>query len=271
MADIPSQISFEQMLSHMFPGLFLALTIFMVLDIWSSFNFTSIILKDITALIAFAGLLFIVGTILGVLIDSFHHDILQPYYFNRFGNKIFHLPIDKKPWYNHIIKNTDIKTGYISYIDIIEYFKELHNCGKCPQQDTNEINKQQNKNLCKFIYPENLSPTKIYYFFDIDNLDKYISIYEHLRRSIFHYYEFYINTFVCMIPFTFVAPIYFHEILGIDATFMIIIALSIVACLCLYFSYTTYQEYMAALYFAYCSCHKTRRDKRISSYGEKGA
>lgn len=333
MADIPSQISFEQMLSHLFPGLFLAITIFMLLDTWSSINLTAIVLKDINALIAFAGLLFIAGTILGVIIDAFHHDILEPYYFDRLENKVGPLAKERKKYLDQCI----------CYNDIMQYFEEL-NCGKkylfswekikgkddksikrlknvlarllskewiknakidennskgniikisneretlelALSNDNKSVNITENNkqlkilyvdsndnmkkiyelpcekwNYCKFYYPKDFSPTKIYYFFNIEEgkMDDYIAIYEHLRRSIFHYYEFYINTFTCMIPFTLIAPMYIHNELGINKlpSLGIAISLSILTYSCLYFSYMSRKGYIAALYFAYCSCRR---------------
>jgi hypothetical protein len=254
MADIPSQISFEQMLSHLFPGLFLAITIFMLLDILSPADLTLLILKDINALIAFAGLLFIAGTILGIIIDAFHHDILEPYYFNFFGNKIF---VENRETHHIDWGEADINKKYITFADITDYLKIKHHCVDCGDEKNSK---------CKFCYPESSSPTKIYYFLDTKDLDKYISIYEHIRRSIFHYYEFYVNTFVCMVPFTIVAPVYIHDKMGIDAwpSIIIAVALSILSYLCLHFSFISYQRYMAALYFAYCRCGKLDEDERFS-------
>lgn len=326
MADIPSQISFEQMLSHMFPGLFSAITIFMLLDTWSSVDLTKIILTDINALVAFAGLIFIAGTILGIIIDAVHHNILEKYFFEGY----------------------DKQKHCITYQDIIDYFENVHcryifNWDKIPMKETEKDweNIKKNKdslkksllhkfcegwirdadvqkksedtirvfdkskdtnwiklNLtdhgvvleshnnkkdilkvkfekdgtkiidfacedigqCKFCKEEILSPAKIYYFFKIDEnvLNNYISIYEHLRRSIFHYYEFYINTFVAILPFTFIAPIYIHDKLEINMLYSMTfgVFLSILTYLCLWFGYCSRQRYIEALYFAYCNCRR---------------
>jgi hypothetical protein len=75
--EIPAQIEFEHLLSHTFPGFFLALTIFMVLDISSPYNLTLIIIKDINALIAFVGFILLIGTICGVIIDNIHHSFIE--------------------------------------------------------------------------------------------------------------------------------------------------------------------------------------------------
>lgn len=328
------------MLSHLFPGLFLAITIFMLIDTWSSINLTAIVLKDINALVAFAGLLFIAGTILGVIIDAFHHDILEPYYFDRLDNQMGKLGIIQ-------MKPRDSKEKCICYNDIIKYFEDL-NCGrknlfiwediieKIEKKDTSikelkeilaqilckewikcgiaksndkkdkicisygdnkielnlyskqltitenikgnnkflkllDVDPKDNKKIiyehecklkddCKFHFPKNFSPTKIYYFFRIKEgeLDDHIAIYEHLRRSIFHYYEFYINTFTSLIPFTLIAPMYIHNELGINNqhSLGIAIALSLLTYSCLHFSYMSRKRYISALYFAYCACRR---------------
>ncbi len=82
--DIPSQFKFEDLLHHTFPGLFSAITLFMLIDIWSPFDLTSFVIKDVNSLVAFIGFVIIVGTILGIMIDGIHH-LTQGLIFNNFG------------------------------------------------------------------------------------------------------------------------------------------------------------------------------------------
>lgn len=83
MADsIPSQLSFSKLLSHTLPGIITAIGILLILS--TSFNFCN---KAITlsadsnnwiSLIGAIGGLFLFGTILGIIIDTFHHLVIDP-------------------------------------------------------------------------------------------------------------------------------------------------------------------------------------------------
>ena len=79
--DIPSQISFENMLAYMFPGFFASLSLFMAIDILSPFNLTHYVTLDLTTLISFYGILLLGGTIIGVIIDGIHHRFIEQVYF----------------------------------------------------------------------------------------------------------------------------------------------------------------------------------------------
>lgn len=82
--SIPTQISFKEMLSHTFPGFFLAFSIFMGIDYLSPVNFTDWAMGSITGLISFAGFIIIMGTILGVIIDGIHHTFIEDDIFDNF-------------------------------------------------------------------------------------------------------------------------------------------------------------------------------------------
>ncbi len=76
-SDIPSQISFEEMLSHTFPGFFSAITLFMLMAIFSPIDITSWAIKDLSSLGLFIGFILLGGTILGIIIDDIHHSIVE--------------------------------------------------------------------------------------------------------------------------------------------------------------------------------------------------
>ncbi|MDD4162399.1 MAG: hypothetical protein PHW87_07955 [Methanothrix sp.] len=87
MADaisIPTQIEFKEMLSHTFPGFFLAFSIFMLIDYLSPDNFSNWAMGSLTGLVSFAGFIIIMGTILGVIIDGIHHTFIEDDIFDNF-------------------------------------------------------------------------------------------------------------------------------------------------------------------------------------------
>jgi len=95
--SIPTQISFKEMLSHTFPGFFLAFSIFMGIDYLSPVNFTDWAMGSITGLISFAGFIIIMGTILGVIIDGIHHTFIEDDVFDNFeAVRILKMPINSQ-------------------------------------------------------------------------------------------------------------------------------------------------------------------------------
>jgi hypothetical protein len=83
MVELQSEISFEHMLAHMFPGFFTAITVFMILDLVSSLDISAYIFKDLNALLGFFGAILLGGTILGIIIDGIHHYIIEQIYFEK--------------------------------------------------------------------------------------------------------------------------------------------------------------------------------------------
>jgi len=79
---IPSQINFSKLLSHTFPGIFTAFGISMIFYILFSDNINGDfhiinIFQDWKIFIGAIGGLVFFGTIIGIIIDSFHHTIEQ--------------------------------------------------------------------------------------------------------------------------------------------------------------------------------------------------
>jgi len=81
MADgisIPSQFEFKELLSHTFPGFFSAISIFMVMDLWTDKDLTTwVIGGNFAGLVSFIGFVLLMGTIMGVIIDGIHHSIIE--------------------------------------------------------------------------------------------------------------------------------------------------------------------------------------------------
>jgi hypothetical protein len=84
--EIPGQIEFEHLLSHTFPGFFSAITLFMLIDVWSPFSLTKLVISSTNSLIAFIGFVLLIGTILGVILDNIHHSILESCIFDQFDD-----------------------------------------------------------------------------------------------------------------------------------------------------------------------------------------
>jgi hypothetical protein len=82
--SIPSEIKFKEMLSHTFPGFFLASSLFMLIDYLSPDNLTAWAIGSLANLVIFAGFIIIIGTILGVIIDGIHHSFIEDDVFDNF-------------------------------------------------------------------------------------------------------------------------------------------------------------------------------------------
>lgn len=124
--EIPTQVRFEEMLTNTFPGFFSAITLFMLIDIWSPKELTLWAFRDISSLIGFIAFVVLFGTILGVIIDGIHHSIIEDIIFENFSEfkKIDELFKALYP------KNKDLKLKYSYFykmigdkaIDIHEFF-----------------------------------------------------------------------------------------------------------------------------------------------------
>jgi len=233
MADIPSQLSFEHMLAHLFPGFFTALSVFMILDILSPLNISQMVLKDTNGMIGFLGFIILVGTILGVIIDGFHHRVIELKYFSNKDNII-----------------PDRKDGKLIRIKSERIVSHIRSQLKC--------NDGKSEKCSNCIFNENYSYEllKIYYAFDMDNMDKCIALHDYLRKTVYHYYEFYANTFIAMIPFTFIAPIYMVKILYIDYSYASAmgVGLLFLTIACIDFAWMAYERWISVLYFSFCRC-----------------
>ena len=82
--DLTKNIEFEELLTSTFPGFFSAITLFMLIDILSPKEITSWVFNDISSLIGFIGFVLLFGTILGVIIDGIHHEIIERFIFKKF-------------------------------------------------------------------------------------------------------------------------------------------------------------------------------------------
>jgi len=227
MADIPQQLTFEHMLSHVFPGFFTAITVFMVLDIWSPLPLVQYLTSDnYSILIEFAAYVLICGTILGVVIDGIHHKVIEEMFLEKY-------PKD--------IEIHDIE----EWLDCENKKKNIKKCEKC-----------------RFLYNLDYNPVKIYYMFHTESMEKSLSLYEYVNKRYYHYYEFFANTFIALIPFAFIAPIYIHQELHINHNNSMLMGVILLAlafscfCICI----TAYSRYISALYFITTYCRENKED-----------
>lgn len=145
--EIPGQIEFEHLLSHTFPGLFTAVTLFMLIDVWSSLSLTENIIVDFNSIVVFIGFVLLTGTILGVILDNIHHCILEGLIFDQFDE--VQLWITK---FNVLTKIDPNKPNRCDVENIVYYYfvRELGN---------DAINYIQHLRKAKYCYSEFYSNT----------------------------------------------------------------------------------------------------------------
>lgn len=130
---------------------------------------------------------------------------------------------------------------------------------RCDQDSCNE------KDKCDFYKSHEYELLKLYYSFDMNNMDKCIGLHDYLKKSVYYYYEFYANTFISMIPFSIVAPIFMVKILNINYYSSCIagLILAILTIICLDFAWMAYKRWLSVLYFAFCECSKRKKELTI--------
>lgn len=79
-------INFNKLLSHTFPGFFSAITLFMLIDLFSSIDLAKKV-TGIEGFLAFLGFILLAGTFLGIIIDSIHHELVSPLFKNEWEIK----------------------------------------------------------------------------------------------------------------------------------------------------------------------------------------
>lgn len=229
--DIPDKIQFDEMLSHTFPGFFLAVTLFMLVDVWSPTELTLWVNKDMTSLLSFLGFVVLFGTILGVILDGIRHSIIEGFVFKK-----------------------------IKRYNKIDYSLE----GLYPNNDSCPDIKRPNED----------TELNYYYFFKIMQ-DKARDNFDYLVKTKYRYVEFHGNTFISLIPLSFVTPFYLFQVLQISWTSSFILAFAslIIACICLYSSYEAFEDYQRAKYSLIrgYKCYGTTDPKDNSATGGKDA
>ncbi len=235
--EIPSQIEFQHLLAHTFPGFFSAITLYMLIDVWSPIDLTALVVRDLNALISFAGFILLIGTILGVIIDGIHHFLIEDCIFDNFKA-------------------------------IDEAKRELPCLHGCEVNTNNNVN----ENYC-FYKQASHTPKNVrhYHFFKKMELDKAKTIHEYLVKVIYSYSEFYANTFTSLCFFSLVVPFYLLDVFQIrwSMSWSIAFFSLILAGICLISSYNAYMDYVTNLNSVIHGCVEPCK-KGSASTGESG-
>ena len=254
--EIPTGFKFNHLLAHTFPGFFLSITLFMALDILSPIDLTSFITgsKGIEGLVAFAGFVLLVGSILGVIIDGIHHFLIRCIF--KGDSEVKALEKER----DHLLS---------SYCSIIN--KETDICRRCLEgkpakygdkpkciyYDSKETQVGDENEEC---YTKKYSLNKHYLFKELS--DKFIPLNDYAIDGFYSYFEFHSNTFIALFFFSFIAPIYAYSVLEIyslgfffwnipNSALAISILSCIVASFCIFNSYSVYVDYLKVLNAAY--------------------
>lgn len=304
--EIPTQFGFQQLLSLTFPGFFSAITLFMLLDLWSPLDLTYMVFyKGLDGVIAFTGFILLIGSILGVIIDAFHHLAIESIfkenpnikkceregfsYLKKCWDKnnlkkgkfeercIFRwddvgdaardndrllsflkrnfpfsfdynerTKISKSPDNNSItiddgsikLERKDSKTIDIKVKDKSYEFNDLiASCNYCIIDNIDDNSKKSEK--CP-IYNLN----RFYIFKEAS--DKLIAVHNYLYEQYYSYSEFYSNTFISLMAFSFVVPFYGYQVMHISFGNSICIAgiSLILGLVCAIRSYAAYETYI---------------------------
>lgn len=208
-----SNVEFQYLLAHTFPGFFLALTLFMLLDIWSPANLTSAI-RDPEGLVSFAGFILVIGTILGIIIDGIHHIAIEDGIFRNL--KEFY---EIRKEINNIIRYEIVRKYMNSEREVA--------AEKC----TN-----------------NLTPHfPIHYFYPCKNSESMIFCND-IVLGYYRYSEFFSNSFISLVLFSFIAPFFLFNEMIIQwewCVFLGIFAL-VISWVCLIASYIAYERCLKA-------------------------
>ena len=225
--EIPMQVKFHQILALTFPGFFSAITFFMLIDIWSTTNLTfSYVSSENSRIIAFIGLIFVIGTIFGVMNDGLNHIIIEGGLFNK-SQEISNIKKGIRQGVKDFYKNT------------------LHRILPCPNDAIDNCGSCCHNMLC----PLNESILDDYYIFGKD-VEKYFLIDAHLNEEYYSYCSFYSNAFISLVPFSLVLPKYLNQYAQINWNQGLLLGgiLLILSGIGLYSSYRTYIYYYQALY-----------------------
>ena len=325
-SDIDFKIEFQHIMSHTFPGFFSAITLFMLIDVWSPMELTSLVIGNISGLLSFVGLILIIGTIFGIIIDGIHHNIIEDHIFDKLNGykKTTYvkyqwmrkcgglLPADnfcngpnlcskcknienveKEPIY--VANWEDIKTNNVKlknflsktcHIDASDVEPEAH-----PKDNTITISNldktislelKDSKVILKnggditdiFIVKTECGKQKIYrdtcpilvnqltrhYSFKTIE-SKVLELNKFFVDDSYSYSEFYSNTFLSLIPFSWIVPSFLFETFEItwfsSAAFGLFSFLLAWVCLyCSYFSYINYAKVVNSVMFGYINTKK---------------
>lgn len=239
--DLP--ISFKHIMSHTFPGFFSALTLFMLIDILSPMELASFASGTISGLVSFIGLVLIIGTILGIILDGIHHNVIEDMVFDNLdGYK--RTKYVKYQWMKHC--------GGLLPIDECKHLAA--SCSdNCDQIEDNTCPISRN------------GLTRHYSFKTIEG--KLSEINNFFVDDYYSYSEFYSNTFLSLVLFSWISPWFLLETFEITwewSAWFGVISFAI-AWICLYCSYSSYKAYanvVNSVMFSYLSEKKETKESK---------
>lgn len=114
------------------------------------------------------------------------------------------------------------------------------------------IENKKNSEFIKALYPQTDLMLRRPYFFKKNG---FMKIDEYITNKIYRYSECYVNTFISLIPFSFIIPIYLSNVLQIPWNYSMLIAgiSFIIAFAMLYNGYIENRKYDRWVYSAICS------------------
>ncbi len=198
--------SFSKIISHVFPGFLLIISVFMLIDSFciEPGMYSDTICEDykLENIIFIIGLILLLGTIIGIIIDGLQH-ILITEIFNKL-NKNSELGKQAKKIY-----------GIISSIYLDEIFKK-----KCPKYAETEILKEKlNEKLLNW-----------YFYFPLIDIDRF----EIYVNEFYYYYEFFANIFLVLLVTIFSVFFYTTKVLNLSYSWFITLIVICLTFFCIY-------------------------------------
>lgn len=226
-----SNFDFQYLLAHTFPGFFLALTFFMLLDIWSPANLNSAI-RDPEGLVSFAGFILVIGTILGIIIDGIHHIAIEDGIFRNL-----------KHFYEIRKEINDI----IRYDIVRKYMYTEHEAAE----------------NCT----DNLTPHfPIHYFYPCKKSESIIFCND-IVLGYYRYSEFFSNSFISLVLFSFIVPFFLFNEMMIQWKWCVLLGISalFISLICLSASYIAYDRCLKAqITLIYSICNIIIKNKNYT-------
>jgi hypothetical protein len=204
----------------------------MFIDVLSPLKLTSLAMSSVSNMVSFIGLVLIFGTILGIILDGIHHNVIEDWFFDNIeGYK---------------------DTKYVKYQwmrkcgGLLDFENSCKSQGLCSRDC-----KWLKKDSCPI---EQNRLTRHYSFKTIES--KVIELNTFFVDDYYSYSEFYSNTFLSLIPFSLVVPSFLLE--SFEIPWIWSVRLGYISFffgwLCLYCSYSSYKAYanvVNSVMFAY--------------------
>ncbi len=199
-------------------------------------------------MIGFLGFVFLVGIIFGVILDGFHHRVIELFLFKIFEEK----ESDCDNYGCNEKDGSDLCKSNCKHINSCLISRHIMRQLNCSQHKCNLE--------CHLPDARSYGLIKIFLLLRKDNTNIDLTLYDYLKKSVYYYYEFYANISVSLLLFAFIAPIYMVKVFNIyfSYAFACEVVLVILSVACLDFSWMAYKRWVSLLYFSYCRCTKEK-------------